>query len=190
MKKMFFLKTTKACENRFNSSKKNTKKLISDPRRGVSIVELVVALAIISIISGSALSIMLSSSKNESKIMREIEVTNQAENAVECFRYVIDASNGESNDESKPYGTSKKKIEGLRSLLNETAGNLYKPVGYSPESNDNSNDSGNDIYVIKLERYAYTITITVDFSNNKLHFESFDRNGKEIYSLNYTYTKG
>lgn len=161
MKKFIIAKLKGAFKKSADRSKRSTRKHISNPRRGVSIVELAVALAIISIVSGSALSIMLASSKNESKMMREIEVTNQAENAIECFRYVVDG---------KPQDT----VGELERLLNQTAGNLYQ-------------NSGN---TISLKRSAYSITITVDFEANTLKFESKDKDEKEIYSIQYAYTKG
>ena len=56
-------------------------------RRGISIVEVVIALVIITIISASALSMIMMSVKVERKSVTALEVDNCAENSVECFRY-------------------------------------------------------------------------------------------------------
>lgn len=56
-------------------------------RKGVSIVEVVVALVIISIISASALSMMMMSVKVERQSLTAIELENTAEDAVDCFRF-------------------------------------------------------------------------------------------------------
>lgn len=56
-------------------------------RKGVSIVEVVVALVIITVISASALSMMMMSVKVERKALTAIEIENAAEDAVDCFRF-------------------------------------------------------------------------------------------------------
>lgn len=56
-------------------------------RKGVSMVEVVVALVIISIISASALSMMMMSVQVERKALTAMEVENSAEDAVDCFRF-------------------------------------------------------------------------------------------------------
>lgn len=60
-------------------------------KRGFTLVEVVVALTVISIITGAALSLVLFSSKAETKNFRSLCVVNDAENAVECFRFATDA---------------------------------------------------------------------------------------------------
>ena len=59
-------------------------------RRGISIVEVVIALVIITIISASALSMIMMSVEVERKSVMAVEVENCAENAIECFRYADD----------------------------------------------------------------------------------------------------
>ena len=52
-------------------------------RKGVSMVEVVVALVVITIISLATLSVVFVSAKGESKTIVAMEVRNSAENAVE-----------------------------------------------------------------------------------------------------------
>lgn len=145
--------------------RKRSIRYIKNPRKGVTIVELVIALSIITTVSAAALGMMISSSKSESKMMREIEVATYAENAVECFRYVIDDGNYEST------------ADNLKNLLNKTVKNGDYVV------------DGNNIV---LESSSYNITIKVDFGALTLEFRAVDGSdpNKEIYSLKYTYTRG
>jgi len=59
-------------------------------RRGITMVEVVIALVIISIISAAALSVVLISVDVEQKSMTYIEVENASENVLACFRYSTD----------------------------------------------------------------------------------------------------
>ncbi len=61
-------------------------------RRGISLLETVIALAVISIISAATVTLIVSSTKAEKKIFDDMHITNAAENAVECFRYADDST--------------------------------------------------------------------------------------------------
>ncbi len=61
------------------------------PRRGITLVETVIALAMIGVILAAAASLMLSSVKAENRALDELHLAATAENAVECFRYAKDA---------------------------------------------------------------------------------------------------
>lgn len=56
-------------------------------RKGISLVEVVVALAVIAIISAAALSLVVSSAKVDANSLRTTRVMMAAENALECFRF-------------------------------------------------------------------------------------------------------
>lgn len=56
-------------------------------RRGISLVEVAVALAVITIISAAALSLVISSAKVDANSLRTTQVMMHAENALECFRF-------------------------------------------------------------------------------------------------------
>lgn len=84
-------------------------------RKGISMVEVVVALVVITIISLATLSVVFVSAKVEAKTIVSMEVRNSAENAVECFRFANGnkeifiaclnetvADNGFRNSEEKP----------------------------------------------------------------------------------------
>ena len=56
-------------------------------RRGFSLVEVVIALTVITIISSAALSLVLSSAKSDDKALRTTQVMIAADNALECFEF-------------------------------------------------------------------------------------------------------
>ena len=56
-------------------------------RKGVALAEAVIALVVIGIISVATLTIIFSSVQVENKTIVAMDVRNQAENAIECFRF-------------------------------------------------------------------------------------------------------
>ena len=62
-------------------------------RKGFSLVEVIVALAVIAIISTAAFSLVLSSAKLEADAVRTTAVSAAADDVLDCFRYA------DSNDE-------------------------------------------------------------------------------------------
>jgi prepilin-type N-terminal cleavage/methylation domain-containing protein len=56
-------------------------------RRGISLVEVIVALAVIAIISTAALSLVISSARVDANSLRSTQVMMAAENALECYRF-------------------------------------------------------------------------------------------------------
>ena len=71
-----------------NKLSKNKAKFSS--RKGVSLVEVVVALTIISIISVAAFSLILSSMDLENNMMRDVEISAAADDALDCFIFAND----------------------------------------------------------------------------------------------------
>ena len=66
-----------------NKLSKNKAKFSS--RKGISLVEVVVALTIISIISVAAFSLIMSSMDLENNIMRDVEISASADDVLDCF---------------------------------------------------------------------------------------------------------
>lgn len=56
-------------------------------RRGISLVEVIVALAVITIISTAALSLVISSARVDANSLRSTRVMIAAENSLECYRF-------------------------------------------------------------------------------------------------------
>lgn len=59
-------------------------------RRGFTVLEVVIALTVITIVSASAFALIHSHLKLEKQSVQSIEATNIAENAIECFRFAKD----------------------------------------------------------------------------------------------------
>ena len=62
-------------------------------RKGFTVVELVVAMAIILIVSATAIAIVNTQNTVYLRTTQTVEATNMAENAIECFRFAV--NNGE-----------------------------------------------------------------------------------------------
>ena len=59
-------------------------------RKGFTIAELVVAMAIIFIVSATAIGIINTQNTVHLRTTQTVEATNMAENAIECFRYAVE----------------------------------------------------------------------------------------------------
>ena len=59
-------------------------------RKGISLVEVVVTLTVITIVSIATLSLVIASAKVDAKSLRNTQVMMAAENALECFRFSED----------------------------------------------------------------------------------------------------
>ncbi len=58
-----------------------------NPRKGFSIVEVIIALAIITLVSAVVVSLVMSSNHIENNSMSVMTATNVTENVIECFRF-------------------------------------------------------------------------------------------------------
>lgn len=118
-------------------------------RRGVALAEAVIALVVIGIISVATLTIIFSSVQVENKTIVAMDVRNQAENAIECFRFAK--------------GDKAKFIECLD-----------MSVGVTKEEKDENNALGfqcedNALYVLDKGGYSIKITLlTKKLENGKL----------------------
>lgn len=63
------------------------KKIIKNPRKGISLVEVIIALVIIALVSISVVTIIMASNTVENKTLSVMHATNTTENVIECFRY-------------------------------------------------------------------------------------------------------
>ncbi len=116
--------------NRLNSKR-------NDNRRGFTVVELVVAMAIIVIVSATAIGLINMQNNIYLRTTQTAEATNMAENAVECFRFV--KNNSDANFEE-----------------------LFEKTGYDLEYDENTNT-----YITETSSMTVTITIngnTLEFN--------------------------
>ena len=66
--------------------KKLLKKLLRD-RRGISMTEVVVAMALVVIVTGAAISVLIASMQFDAKYKAQTHAQNACESAVECIRF-------------------------------------------------------------------------------------------------------
>ena len=127
------------------------KKIIRNPRKGVTLVELVIALSVISIITIAAISMLHTSIKIEVKSAAIIEANNTVESIVEAFDYSDDA------DEF---------LEILKELNNKWE--------FSPGIPEESQVPQ---YVLNQGTYI----ITIDYTDNKIEINAIYSDGQKIY---------
>ena len=127
-------------------------------RKGFSLLEALVSLTVVVIVSIATVSLMLTSARLDGENMRSFEAHNQAENAVECFRFA------ESENE----------------FLQAFAKSLQTPVeeGELPTFEE---IEGQNVF----SQNGYVVTFTaLDFGNNKFAYTASE-NGVEIYTFIY-----
>lgn len=79
------------------------KKINSTRKKGFTIVELVVAMAVIVIVSTTAISLVGFQNRNYLRTTQTLTATNMAENAIECFRWAVDNAEATDNDLEKKF---------------------------------------------------------------------------------------
>ena len=126
-------------------------------RKGFTIAELVVAMAIIFIVSATAIGIINTQNTVHLRTTQTVEATNMAENAIECFRYAVENTDAQGGINKAFYDAFKK--TGYLDLEKYTDTNSYSE--YEIESN------------------GMLVTITIE--ETTLTFEAVAKdNGKEI----------
>lgn len=126
-------------------------------RRGISIMEVVIAIAVIGIITVSSITLLSHSISIERQNLRNTEIKIYSENAIDCFRF---ASNREE----------------FFAFIKETAD--FK------DQNDNGILEENES--ILLEKIDYTIAIKLNIEYNNIIVTTTNSDGAEIYKLEYT----
>lgn len=135
--------------------------------RGFTVVELVVAMAIIVIVSATAIGLVNSQNGIYLRTTQTVEATNMAENAIECFRFAVENPDADG---------------GVNKAFEDSFSKTFETV---PEN----------LYEFESNGMKINITITESESNNneykyKIDFNATDINGgKDILTKSYTYTK-
>lgn len=144
--------------------------IIKNTRKGITIMEMVIALTVITIISGAALSIILSSLKVESRSAQIVEVTNLVESSIECFQY-------SDNDNE------------FLDLLHKIDEKFTKTIVYiNTENNENEEEKEIDYIVYALIDGVKIIQIKYDKEGNEIEIDA-KLDGEPIYE-GMKYKKG
>lgn len=134
------------------------KNIIKNSRKGVSLVELVIALAVIMIITAASISMIHSSIKIEVRAASIIEANNAAESIVEMYRF----SNNFVDNE-------KEKFESLLVKFNN---------GNDIEEKEKDANQDFDLYI--LNKGAYNIKI--NYYTDKIEINAFHSDDTQIYN--------
>ena len=146
------------------------RRIIKNTCKGVTIMEMVIALTVITIISGAALSIILSSIKVESRSAQIVEVTNLVESSIECFQY--------SDNENK-----------FLDLLHKIDEKFTKTIVYiNTENNENEEEKEINYIVYALIDGVKIIQIKYNKEGNEIEIDA-RLDGEPIYE-GMKYKKG
>lgn len=135
------------------------KNIIKNSRKGVSLVELVIALAVIMIITAASISMIHSSIKIEVRAASIIEANNAAESIVEMYRF----SNNFVDNE-------KEKFESL--LVKFNNGNDIKEKEISEEN----------ITIVEYTINKGAYNIKINYYTDKIEINAFHSDDTQIYN--------
>ena len=135
---------------------------------GFTILEVVIAMAIIAIVTATAASIMTSAQKSMARSQKSVLAANDIANITECFKYTV----GEGRD-----------IDDFQQAVVFAFG--LASEGFTPTT-----DGVYDVYdVYELTRDGYVITVTVTTGTEKtVNSVAKDGDGKVIFELTYPQT--
>lgn len=154
-------------------------------RRGISLAEVAVALAVIMLISAATMSLVTLSSRLDGEAALAISINEYAESALESFRWAdfswefedameilgFEPMEAPAEDEPDPEGEDETDPEGEG----------------DPEGEDETDpeaDSSNDRWYM-LEGEGYRIEIRANLISDEFEINAVDENGEEIYRFAY-----
>lgn len=133
---------------------------------GFTILEVVIAMAIIAIVTATAASIMTSAQKSMARSQKSVLAANDIANITECFKYTV-CESGNIDD-------FKKAVEFAFGLASG---------GFTPTTD------GDYKFIYELTRDGYVITVTVTTRTEKtVNSVAKDGDGKVIFELTYPQT--
>lgn len=136
---------------------------------GFTILEVVIAMAIIAIVTATAASIMTSAQKSMARSQKSVLAANDIANITECFKYTV----GEGRDIDK-FQKFQQAVVFAFGLASEG----FTPTTYGVY----------DVY--ELTRDGYVITVTVTTGTEKtVNSVAKDGDGKVIFELTYPQTQ-
>lgn len=132
---------------------------------GFTILEVVIAMAIIAIVTATAASIMTSAQKSMARSQKSVLAANDIANITECFKYTVGEGDG---------------IDKFQQAVVFAFG--LASEGFTPTT-----DGVYDVY--ELTRDGYVITVTVTTGTEKtVNSVAKDGDGKVIFELTYPQT--
>jgi type II secretory pathway pseudopilin PulG len=141
-------------------------------KNGFSLVEVVISLAVIIIVSASALTIVLHSIADSVTAVRRTQAQHFSYNVWECFK---------AADSADEFVRLVKFAEGIVLTEPEQDGDMES------QSEQNATDA-TTVYAYTSEEHQFTAQITVGFTENGSEFQITvnDKNEKELVAFSYT----
>lgn len=133
---------------------------------GFTILEVVIAMAIIAIVTATAASIMTSAQKSMARSQKSVLAANDIANITECFKYTV----GEGRDIDK----FQQAVVFAFGLASE---------GFTPTT-----DGVYDVYELTRDGYVITVTVTTTGTEQTVNSVAKDGDGKVIFELTYPQT--
>lgn len=130
---------------------------------GFTILEVVIAMAIIAIVTATAASIMTSAQKSMARSQKSVLAANDIANITECFKYTV-CESGSIDD-------FKKAVVFAFGLASE---------GFTP--------TADDVYELMRDGYVITVTVTTTGTEQTVNSVAKDGDGKVIFELTYPQT--
>lgn len=133
---------------------------------GFTILEVVIAMAIIAIVTATAASIMTSAQKSMARSQKSVLAANDIANITECFKYTV--CEGCSVDDFEDF---EKAVEFAFGLA---------PEGFTPTTDG--------VYELMRDGYVITVTVTTTGTEQTVNSVAKDGDGKVIFELTYPQT--
>ena len=137
---------------------------------GFTILEVVIAMAIIAIVTATAASIMTSAQKSMARSQKSVLAANDIANITECFKYTV-CESGNIDD----FEDFEKAVEFAFGLASG---------GFTPTTDGNYKF----IYVLTRDGYVITVTVTITETEQTVNSVAKDGDGKVIFELTYPQT--
>lgn len=129
---------------------------------GFTILEVVIAMAIIAIVTATAASIMTSAQKSMARSQKSVLAANDIANITECFKYTV-CEGGSIDDFEKA---------------------VVFAFGLAPEGFTTTDG----VYGLTRDGYVITVTVTTTGTEQTVNSVAKDGDGKVIFELTYPQT--
>lgn len=133
---------------------------------GFTILEVVIAMAIIAIVTATAASIMTSAQKSMARSQKSVLAANDIANITECFKYTV-CESGRIDDFEKA---------------------VVFAFGLASEGFTPTTDGVYYVYELTRDGYVITVTVTTTGTEKTVNSVAKDGDGKVIFELTYPQT--
>ena len=139
-------------------------------KRGFTILEVVIAMAIIAIVTATAASIMTSAQKSMARSQKSVLAANDIANITECFKYTVCESGS---------------IDDFEKVIDDFEKAVVFAFGLAPEGFTPTTDGVYDVYELTRDGYVITVTVTTTGTEQTVNSVARDGDGKVIFELTY-----